>query len=159
MKVSMSGLLSSYQKDGWLQTATTLGVHDFTYPSVGEAECAFVTVLRSFSCTTYHSFMSPLLYHTVHRYSATYTVHSHIQYNRWQSSVSSLCLWIISRHSIGLNLAMAELYIVLDSMFRRSDIDLYHTTRERDIDVVRDCFVGEPCRDSVGVRVKTSPVR
>jgi cytochrome P450 len=59
---------------------------------------------------------------------------------------------------IGLNLAMAELYIVLGSMFRKFDFDLYDTTRERDIDVVRDCFVGEPCRDSVGVRVKVSPV-
>jgi cytochrome P450 len=64
-----------------------------------------------------------------------------------------------SRMCIGLNLAMAELYLVLGSMFRRFDIDLYHMTRERDIDVVRDCFVGEPCRDSVGVRVKVSPVR
>jgi cytochrome P450 len=64
-----------------------------------------------------------------------------------------------SRMCIGLNLAMAELYLVLGSMFRRFDIDLYHTTRERDIDVVRDYFVREPCRDSVGVRVKVSPIR
>jgi cytochrome P450 len=59
---------------------------------------------------------------------------------------------------IGLNLAMAELYVVLGSMLRRFDFDLYHTTRERDVDVVRDCFVGEPCMDSVGVRVKVRPV-
>jgi cytochrome P450 len=63
-----------------------------------------------------------------------------------------------SRMCIGLNLAMAELYIILGSMFRRFDFDLYHTTRERDIDVVRDCFVGEPYKDSNGVRVKVRPV-
>lgn len=63
-----------------------------------------------------------------------------------------------SRMCIGLNLAMAELYVVLGTMFRKFDFELYHTTRERDVDVVRDCFVGEPCRDSVGVRVKVSSI-
>jgi cytochrome P450 len=63
-----------------------------------------------------------------------------------------------SRMCIGINLAMAELYVVLGSMFRRFDFDLYQTTRGRDIDVVRDCFIGEPSRDSVGVRVSVRPV-
>jgi cytochrome P450 len=63
-----------------------------------------------------------------------------------------------SRMCIGMNLAMAELYVILGSMFRRFDLDLYQTTRERDIDVARDCFIGDPSRDSVGVRVSVSPV-
>jgi cytochrome P450 len=63
-----------------------------------------------------------------------------------------------SRMCIGFNLAMAELYLVMGTMFRRFDLELYHTTRERDVDVARDCFVGEPCRNSVGVRVEVRPV-
>lgn len=58
-----------------------------------------------------------------------------------------------SRMCIGLNLAMAELYIVIACLFRRFNLDLYDTTRVRDIDVVRDCFIGESSPQSVGVRV------
>ena len=55
---------------------------------------------------------------------------------------------------------MAELYIVLATIFRRFDLELHDTVRERDIDVVRDSFLGEPSFESKGVRVKfagTSP--
>lgn len=48
---------------------------------------------------------------------------------------------------------MAELYIVIACLFRRFNLDLYDTTRVRDIDVVRDCFIGESSPQSVGVRV------
>jgi cytochrome P450 len=63
-----------------------------------------------------------------------------------------------SRMCIGLNLAMAEHYLVLGSMFRRFDVDLYETTRERDVDTAQDCFLGEPAQDSPGIRVKLRPV-
>lgn len=59
---------------------------------------------------------------------------------------------------LGLHLAMAELYLVLGTMFRRFDMDLYHTVKEDDVDVARDCFIGEPKVSSLGIRVKANPV-
>jgi hypothetical protein len=47
---------------------------------------------------------------------------------------------------------MAELYIVLATVFRRLDLVLYDTIRERDIDVARDNILGEPSLESKGVR-------
>jgi cytochrome P450 len=63
-----------------------------------------------------------------------------------------------SRMCIGLNLAMAEQYLVLGNIFRRFDVELYKTTRERDINTARDCFFGEPSQSSPGVMVKIRPV-
>jgi len=39
---------------------------------------------------------------------------------------------------IGLNLAHAELYLILGSIFRRFDWKLHDTIKERDIDIIRD---------------------
>ena len=50
--------------------------------------------------------------------------------------------------------ALAELYIIIACLFRRFDLELYDTIRERDIDVARDCFIGEVPPGSVGVRIK-----
>ena len=52
------------------------------------------------------------------------------------------------------SLALAELYIILACLFRRFDIELYDTTRERDIDMKSDFLVGETSPESLGVRVK-----
>ena len=52
--------------------------------------------------------------------------------------------------------ALAELYITLACLFHRYDLELYDTIRERDIDVARDCFIGEPSPSSVGVRVRAA---
>lgn len=51
---------------------------------------------------------------------------------------------------------MAELYLVVATVFRRFDMELYDTIRERDIDVVRDCFIGEVSPESRGVWVKAT---
>ncbi|KAH8700030.1 putative flavonoid 3-hydroxylase [Phaeosphaeriaceae sp. PMI808] len=59
-----------------------------------------------------------------------------------------------SRMCVGLNLALAELYLILGTLFDKFDFDLFETTKERDIDIARDCFIGEPCTQSKGVRVK-----
>jgi hypothetical protein len=53
-----------------------------------------------------------------------------------------------------ISLALAELYIATACLFRRFDLELYDTTRERDIEIVRDCFIGEVSPRSKGVRVK-----
>lgn len=50
--------------------------------------------------------------------------------------------------------ALAEIYIVIACLFRRFDLQLHDTVRERDIDVARDCFIGMPSPESVGVRIK-----
>ena len=50
--------------------------------------------------------------------------------------------------------ALAELYIIIACLFRRFDLELYDTIRERDIDFARDCLVGMPSPESVGVRIK-----
>ena len=50
--------------------------------------------------------------------------------------------------------ALSELYIIIACLFRRYELELYDTIRERDIDVVRDCFLGEASLDSPGVHVK-----
>ena len=55
---------------------------------------------------------------------------------------------------IGLNLAMAELYLMLGAVFNRFELELYDTNKERDIDSTRDYFIGEPSKHSQGVRVK-----
>lgn len=49
---------------------------------------------------------------------------------------------------------MAELYLISATIFRRFDLELYDTLRERDIDIARDSFLGEPSLGSKGVRVK-----
>ncbi|KAI1436831.1 cytochrome P450 [Xylaria sp. CBS 124048] len=55
---------------------------------------------------------------------------------------------------IGMNLANAELYIVLAMMFRWHKFDLHETFFARDVEIVRDCFVGEVSLETQGVRIK-----
>ncbi len=57
-----------------------------------------------------------------------------------------------SRICLGMNLAYAEMYMTLASVFRRFELELYETTSE-DVDVVYD-FVAGMCKlDTKGVRV------
>ena len=41
-------------------------------------------------------------------------------------------------------------------LFRRFELQLYDTVRERDIDVRRDCFLGQPSPASRGVHVSAA---
>lgn len=61
--------------------------------------------------------------------------------------------WIIMLTALD-SLAWAEMYIVLACVFRRRNFELFETTRSRDIDIVRDCFIGEVEPSSQGIRVK-----
>ncbi|KAL2061941.1 hypothetical protein VTL71DRAFT_7319 [Oculimacula yallundae] len=58
----------------------------------------------------------------------------------------------------GIELAYAELYIALAMIIRRFDLELHDTDYERDIKVVRDCFLGEATPGSQGVKVKVTAV-
>lgn len=52
------------------------------------------------------------------------------------------------------SLALAELYITIASLFRRKEFTLHETTWDRDVHIVRDCFIGEPSPESKGIRIK-----
>ena len=52
------------------------------------------------------------------------------------------------------SLGHSELYIAIACLFRRFNLELHETVRERDVDGVRDCFGIEPSLESLGVRVK-----
>ena len=49
---------------------------------------------------------------------------------------------------------MAEVYLGIAVLFRRFNFQLFDVVQERDIDNVRDCFVGETSHQSRGVRAK-----
>lgn len=52
------------------------------------------------------------------------------------------------------SLAYAELYLAAGNIFRRFDMRLHEVIRERDVDAVRDGFIGLPSADSKGIRVE-----
>ncbi|CAG8953030.1 hypothetical protein HYFRA_00003223 [Hymenoscyphus fraxineus] len=54
----------------------------------------------------------------------------------------------------GMGIAYTELYLTLAMLFRRFELELFDTIRERDIDLQRDCFLAEAMPGSQGVRVK-----
>ena len=57
-----------------------------------------------------------------------------------------------TRACLGMNLALAEIYLTLAAVFREFDMELYETTRE-DVDTAHDFFAAVPKLDSKGVRV------
>lgn len=59
-----------------------------------------------------------------------------------------------NRSCLGVNLAYSELYLLTASLMSRCDMQLYDFDRKRDLETVRDCFVGMPSRDSRGLRAK-----
>lgn len=61
---------------------------------------------------------------------------------------------VMSMSLTALNsLAYAELYLVSAHIIRRFDMRLYNVIRERDVDTLRDAFIGLPSRESKGVRI------
>ncbi|KAI1827693.1 benzoate 4-monooxygenase cytochrome P450 [Xylaria intraflava] len=59
-----------------------------------------------------------------------------------------------SRICIGINLAYAEIYLTLAYLFRRFDLELYQTSKQRDVETSNDCFIGTPHLNSPGIRVR-----
>ncbi|KAJ5564611.1 benzoate 4-monooxygenase cytochrome P450 [Penicillium frequentans] len=58
-----------------------------------------------------------------------------------------------TRSCLGMNLARAELVLILAAVFRQFDFDVSGVQRDRDIDVSRDFILGAPARDSPGILV------
>lgn len=63
-----------------------------------------------------------------------------------------------TRACLGLNLAWAELYVVLAVVFRRFEFDVSRVVRARDIDVTKDMLIGVPDPRSKGVVVSVKTV-
>ena len=56
------------------------------------------------------------------------------------------------RQCLGMNLAMAELNLVLAHIFRRVDMELFQTRRDA-VDLAADYFIPIPKKGTEGVRV------
>ncbi|EDO01120.1 hypothetical protein SS1G_03594 [Sclerotinia sclerotiorum 1980 UF-70] len=63
-----------------------------------------------------------------------------------------------TRSCLGINLARAELYLILASVYRQFDFDVSQVIRARDIDVSRDYILGAQARDTPGILVKVRKV-
>lgn len=59
-----------------------------------------------------------------------------------------------SRACLGMNIAYSEMYLGIAALVSRFDMELYEFDSKRDLDIVRDCFIGLPSKESKGVRVK-----
>ncbi|TVY25710.1 Cyrochrome P450 monooxygenase [Lachnellula hyalina] len=57
-----------------------------------------------------------------------------------------------SRSCVGINLAKAELYLTIATVFRRYKVELFDTLRERDVDLKHDNFLPFPSHKSRGIR-------
>ncbi|KAJ5884198.1 benzoate 4-monooxygenase cytochrome P450 [Penicillium tannophilum] len=58
-----------------------------------------------------------------------------------------------TRSCLGMNLARAELVLILAAVFRQFDFDVSGVQRDRDIDASRDFILGAPACDSPGILV------
>jgi cytochrome P450 len=63
-----------------------------------------------------------------------------------------------SRSCLGINLAWAEMYLIIAKIFRQFDLNLDEVIQERDIDVARDVIIGVPRSDSKGIIVQVLKV-
>nr|POE87791.1 palmitoyltransferase akr1 [Quercus suber] len=78
--------------------------------------------------------------------------------NRWLGS-ERLDRYLVTfskgtRSCVGINLAYAEMYLGIAAVVRNFDFEFFDFDQKRDLDVVRDCFIGLPSKESRGVRVK-----
>lgn len=61
------------------------------------------------------------------------------------------------RSCAGINLAYAELYLTVAALVSRFDMELFDFDRARDLDVVRDKFIGMPSREARPIRFRFRP--
>lgn len=59
-----------------------------------------------------------------------------------------------NRSCVGINIAYSEMYLGVAALVSRYDMELYDFDRKRDLEIVRDTFVGLPTKESRGVRAK-----
>lgn len=78
---------------------------------------------------------------------------------RWLENGKKLERYLVTfnrgtRSCLGINLARAELFLILATVFREFDFDVAQVSRERDIDASRDYIMGAQAPDSPGILVK-----
>ncbi|PYI33457.1 putative benzoate 4-monooxygenase cytochrome P450 [Aspergillus indologenus CBS 114.80] len=78
---------------------------------------------------------------------------------RWLSGDKRLKKYLVAfnrgpRSCLGLNLARAELVLVLAAVFRQFNFDVSGVSRKRDIDMTRDYILGAAAPNSPGILVK-----
>lgn len=61
-----------------------------------------------------------------------------------------------TRQCMGINLATAEIYLTLATLFRRFNMELFETS-SRDVQIIHDFFIPHGYRDSKGVRIVLKP--
>lgn len=61
------------------------------------------------------------------------------------------------RSCAGINLANAELYLTVAALVSRFDMELFDFDRARDLDVVRDKFIGLPSQEARSIRFRFRP--
>lgn len=61
------------------------------------------------------------------------------------------------RSCAGINLAWAELYLTVAALVGRFDMELFDFDQARDLDVVRDKFIGLPSREARPIRFRFRP--
>lgn len=98
--------------------------------------------------------MSPML---VHENEAIFPSHREFKPERWLEPGWNLDKYLMTfgkgpRACLGMNMAYAELYVKLATIFRRFEYELFETGR-RDVDAEHDFMVSCPALDSKGVRV------
>lgn len=64
-----------------------------------------------------------------------------------------------TRACLGINLAWAELYLIVATIFRRFNFDVTSVVRERDVDVAADMIMGVSAPDSHGIIVKVLAIQ
>lgn len=64
-----------------------------------------------------------------------------------------------TRACLGINLAWAELYLIVATIFRRFNFDVSGVVRERDVDVAADMIMGVSAPESPGIIVKVLAIQ
>ncbi|KAI1744418.1 benzoate 4-monooxygenase cytochrome P450 [Xylaria scruposa] len=59
-----------------------------------------------------------------------------------------------TRNCLGINLANAELLLTIAHILCRFEMEPYNVVKQRDVDVIGDCFNGITCDDTPGIQVK-----
>ena len=79
--------------------------------------------------------------------------------DRWLNAPKRLDRYLVTfskgtRSCLGINIAYSEMYLGVAALVSRFDMELYDFDQKRDLEIVRDTFVGLPSKESRGVRVK-----
>ena len=61
-----------------------------------------------------------------------------------------------NRMCLGMHFALAQLYTLTATIFRRYEFELYDTIRSRDVDHSWSHLIGEPSKGSMGVRFRVT---